>query len=92
MKKKSKPKNKNKNSKMNSMQRYNFYSIFGINPNTRGIYPLYNMFINGQYFPRNISIQRGLSFGGINIYQFIGRDFGGTWNQTTQILNLTTVY
>lgn len=73
-------------------QRYNFNAIFGINPNTGDIYPLYNMNVNGQYFQRYVSIPRGFYFGGINIYQYVNRDFGGTWNLQTQILTLTTVY
>ena len=73
-------------------QRYNFNAIFGINPANGDIYPLYNMIVNGQYFERLVSIKRGIYFGGINIYEYAGRDFGGYWNQQTQILTLTTVY
>ena len=73
-------------------QRYNFNAIFAINVNTGDIYPLYNTYVNGQYFRQFFSIPRGLYFGGINIYEYVGRDFGGYWNNQTQILTLTTVY
>lgn len=72
--------------------RYKFFAIFGINPDTQDIYPLYNMYVNGQFFQKYYSIPRGVSFGGINIYQYIPRDFGGTWNAQNNTLTLTTVY
>jgi len=77
---------------MESMQRYNFYNIFGFNKVTGDIYPLYNMIVNGQYYQQYYSIPKGISFGGINIYQYVGKDFGGTWNSQTQTITLTTVY
>jgi hypothetical protein len=72
--------------------RYTFSAIFGINTETHDIFPLYNTIVNGQYFQRNISISRGLSFGGVDLYQLIGRDFGGYWNSTTQTLTLVALY
>ena len=72
--------------------RYTFFSIFAINAVTQDIYPLYNTTVNGKFYQKNVSIPKGLSFGGINIYQYISRDFGGTWNDVTKTLNLTTAY
>jgi len=72
--------------------RYNFSSIFGTNSQTRDIYPLYNMVINGRFYPRYYTIPRGLSFGGLDIYALQGRDFLGTWNPTTMILTITAYY
>lgn len=70
------------------INRYNFYKIFGKNPATGDIYPLFNMRINGQSYLQYYSIPRGLSFGGIDIYRLEGRDFSGTWNQNTQVLTI----
>ena len=72
--------------------RYSFYNIFGKNPSTQNIFPLFNMRINGQTFLKLYSIPRGLSFGGIDIYQLEGRDFSGTWDATSQILTITGIY
>lgn len=74
------------------MYRYHFFNIFGVNPQTQDVYPLYNTWINGQFYAQYVSIPRGNSFGGINIYQFIGRDFGGNFNTINNTLNLITVY
>jgi len=91
---KSTRKRKKKNSRMTLGMpvRYTFSAIFGINTVTHDIFPLYNTIVNGQYFQQNVSIPRGLSFGGVDIYQLIGRDFGGYWNPTTQTLTLVTLY
>lgn len=75
-----------------SMNRYLFYNIFQINPQTGDIYPLYNIIVNGQFFQQYYSIPRGQSFGGVDIYQLVGREFGGTWNATTNTITLTTLY
>jgi hypothetical protein len=70
------------------MSRYNFYNIFGINPQTGDIYPLFNTRINGAFFQQYYSIPKGPSFGGIDIYRLIGRDFTGTWDTTTKVLTI----
>ncbi len=74
-----------------AVNRYSFYNIFGVNPVTQDIFPLFNMRINGQSFQRNISIPRGLSFGGIDIYRLIGRDFSGAWDDTTNVLTIVGI-
>jgi len=74
------------------MQRYEFFAIFGINPGNGDIYPLYNTSVNGSYHAQNVTIARGLGFGGINIYQLVGRAFGGTWDNQARILTLTTLF
>lgn len=72
--------------------RYRFFDIFGINPESQDIYPLYNMVVNGQFFRQYYTIPRGLSFGGIDIYTLVPRDFAGTWNGASQTLTLTSIY
>lgn len=72
--------------------RYPFYNIFGKNPSTFDIFPLYNTKINGQLFYKLYSIPRGLSFGGIDIYKLEGRDFSGVWDPQTQILTITAIH
>lgn len=72
--------------------RYQFYNIFGKNQYTQDIFPLFNMRVNGQFFQQFVSIPRGLSFGGLDIYRLEGRDFGGVWDAAINTLALTTIY
>ncbi|OGD79874.1 hypothetical protein A2368_03115 [Candidatus Collierbacteria bacterium RIFOXYB1_FULL_49_13] len=73
------------------LNRYNFKDIFGINSKTGDIFPLFNMMVNGQYFVQYFSIPRGLAFGGIDIYRFVGRSFTGYWNNTNKVLTIAGV-
>lgn len=73
------------------VNRYSFQNIFGINPTTNDIYPLFNTRINGMYYPQYISIHRGLGFGGIDIYRLIGRSFSGTWDSENKILTIVGI-
>lgn len=71
--------------------RYNFNTLFGINPHTQDIFPLYNTIINRIPYRPYISIPRGSSFGGIDIYRFVGRTFTGTWDQNTRTVTIVGV-
>lgn len=73
------------------VNRYSFHNIFSINPTTGDIYPLFNMRINGMYYPKNYSIPRGLGFGGIDIYRLTDRSFSGTWDDTSNILTIVGI-
>lgn len=59
--------------------RYGFYILFGYNQQTGFLYPLYNTWINGAYFPAGMNIQRGPFFGGIDLYQLAGKDVAAIW-------------
>lgn len=76
---------------MPNVNSYNFYNIFGINPQTQDIFPLYNMRVNGVNYLRNYSIPKGLSFGGIDIYKLVGRSFSGTWDENTKVLTIVGI-
>lgn len=73
------------------VNRYSFNNIFGINPTTQDIYPLYNMRINGMFYPQQVSIPRGLGFGGIDIYRLIGRSFTATWDSENKVLTIVGI-
>ncbi len=62
------------------MNRYGFYTIFRLDPNTNLLHTLFNTYINGLYYPINTVIPRGSSFGGLDLYNYIGRDVAGNWN------------
>lgn len=70
------------------VNRYSFNRIFGINPYTGDIFPLYNTRINEQTYPKFISIPQGLSFGGIDIYQLQSRSFSAHWDPQNEILTI----
>lgn len=70
---------------------YNFSNIFAINPQSQDIFPLYNIRINGQVYLRHYTIPRGPSFGGIDLYQLVGRNFSGTWDDASQILTIVGI-
>ncbi|OGT07473.1 MAG: hypothetical protein A2X78_03210 [Gammaproteobacteria bacterium GWE2_37_16] len=55
-------------------QRINFYQIFRINADG-SIEPLRIVRIGGVQMAPGVKFGRGVSFGGIDLSQFIGRDF-----------------
>ncbi|MDO8637980.1 MAG: hypothetical protein Q7R43_00250 [Candidatus Daviesbacteria bacterium] len=55
-------------------QRINFYQIFKINPDG-SIEPLRLVRIGGVQMGPGVRFGKGVSFGGIDLSQFIGRDF-----------------
>lgn len=59
--------------------RYGFYILFGYNQQTGFLYPLYNTWINGVYFPAGMNIQHGPAFGGLDLYQLAGKDVAAIW-------------
>lgn len=61
------------------MNRYNFYAIFRFDPSTNLLYTRYGTYINGLYYPQNTAIPRGLTFGGVNLYSYMGRDVAANW-------------
>lgn len=70
------------------MNRYGFYTIFRLDSVTNLLYTLYNTNINGLYYPSNTAIPRGTSFGGLDLYNYMGRDVAGNWNQTPPLSSL----
>lgn len=56
------------------IQKINFYQIFKINPDG-SIEPLRLVRIGGVQMGPGVRFGKGVSFGGIDLSQFIGRDF-----------------
>ena len=56
------------------IERMNFYSIFRINPDG-SIEPLHPIRISGVQMVPGVRFSKGVSFSGIDLSQFIGRDF-----------------
>lgn len=67
-------------------ERYNFYNIFSISPASGFIIPKFDIIVNGIKFRRGVPILPGLTFGGINLYKYTGKDIAGKWNSVTREL------
>lgn len=74
------------------MGRYAFWTIFEIDPTTGLLKPKFNVIVNGALFNRGTFIQKGLTFGGINLYNYMGKTIGGIWNPQTRTLTITGFY
>lgn len=58
------------------VKRYGFYEIFRQNPDG-SLTPKRPIFINGISFGPGVSFTRGVLFGGVNIFNFLGKDIAG---------------
>lgn len=74
------------------IKRYRFGVIFNYSPILGVITPKFNVQINGVPFNRGASIYRATSFGGLNLFNYIGRDIAGTWNPASRILVIQGFY
>jgi len=72
--------------------RYNFDTIFTYNSNTDTITTRYSVNINGASFGPGSTINRFSYLGGLNLFNYIGRDIAGQWNDTTRVLNILGFY
>ena len=55
-------------------ERINFYKIFKINPDG-SMEPLKTVRIGGVQMSQGVKFGRGVSFGGVNLFDYVGRDF-----------------
>lgn len=70
-------------------QRINFFQIFRINPEG-SIEPNMRVRIGGVQFGPGVKIGRGVLFGNIDLFQFVGRDF--EVQDINGVLNITGIY
>ena len=71
------------------MNRTNFNSIFQLN-NDGSISPLQIIRIGGVQIGPGVKLGRGVLFGGIDLYNFIGREF--ETNQENEVLVINGIY
>jgi len=74
------------------MGRYNFYEIFSINQSSGLITPRFTVSVSGIRFIAGVVVSPGITFGGINLYNYIGKDIAGNWNATTRELEFLGFY
>ncbi|OGH15126.1 MAG: hypothetical protein A3H50_01300 [Candidatus Levybacteria bacterium RIFCSPLOWO2_02_FULL_37_10] len=78
--------------KPSMVNRYNFSVIFQYDPLAGTITPKFNVAINGVPFNRGIAIYKGTSFGGLNLFNYIGRSIAGTWDSNARVLTILGFY
>ena len=71
------------------MGRYRFDTIFDVNLQVGIIIPKYTVIINNTRFSHGVAINKNTSFGGLDLFNYIGRDIVGTWNSVTKELTIT---
>lgn len=72
--------------------RYKFDSIFRTYLPLGIIIPRFTVIINNTRFPSGQAINRTTSFGGLNLFDYIGREIAGTWNSTARELTILGFY
>ncbi len=74
------------------VSRYSFYQVFTYNQITGSIFPKVNVRINGVGFTNNVIVPKGPTFGGLDLYQYMGRDMAGIWNDQLKELVIVGFY
>jgi len=74
------------------MNRYQFFTVFNTSTVNGLLYPRVNVIINNLRYPAYYNIPRGISFGGLDLYNYVGRDIAGTFDPTTSTLTMVGFY
>lgn len=80
IKKSSRQKQKTDIIKVNMPSRYRFDVIFNVNLTLGIIIPRFTVIINNTRFSTGVAINRYTSFGGLNLFNYIGKDIIGVWS------------
>jgi hypothetical protein len=90
--KKATRKKRKKSSKILTMNRYAFENIFNVYPDLGIIIPRFNVVINNTIASQGQAINKNTTFNGLNLFDYIGRDFAGTWDPRTRYLTISGFY
>lgn len=74
------------------VNRYGFYNVFFFDTATKALKPIVKVKINGVRFEMGLPIPYGPSFGGLNLYGYMGRDIAGIWDDQTKTLVILGFY
>lgn len=74
------------------MGSYRFGAIFNYDSNLGILTPRFNVSINGIRFAAGTPITRFTSFGGLNLFNYIGRGITGNWDAATRVLTISGFY
>lgn len=74
------------------MNRYRFFDVFQTSQQTGLFFPTVNIVINNLRYPAYYNIPRGISFGGLDLYNYSGRDIAGTFDPNTRTLTIVGFY
>lgn len=72
--------------------RYKFNDIFTYDPKGGILIPRYTVVINTNIYREGIVLIPNSFREGLNLFQFIGRDMAGEWDQRSRILNVKGFY
>lgn len=72
--------------------RYKFSNIFSFYPDLGLIIPKFTVVINNKKYSKGQAINKTTSFGGLNLFNYVGRDIAGLWNRTTKELTILGFY
>ena len=75
-----------------TVNRYKFFDIFYTISGTAYLAPNFNVNINGTTFQKGIPVPQGPVFGGLNLYNYAGKDIAGIWDNNTKVLNIVGFY
>jgi hypothetical protein len=74
-----------------ALQRYNFNSVFTYGPGIP-VTPRVNIVVNGVRHPMGVAILPAPTFNGLNLYNYLNRDFAGEYNPATQTMTIQGFY
>ena len=74
------------------LKRYRFGAVFNVYPDLGIIIPRFNVIINNSIAPKGQAVTKNTTFNGLNLFDYIGREFAGTWDPTTKYLTISGFY
>lgn len=73
---------------MGNPGKFDFYKIFSFDQSSNTFTPLYNIRIAGILYPKLQPIPHPINFGGINLYNYVGKSIAGSWDSQSKILDI----
>jgi hypothetical protein len=77
---------------MNAPGRYRFDTLFVYHHAFNNITPKFTVIINGVRLEAHVPIWPTTNTGGINLFNYIGKDISATWNPSTRSLTILGFY
>lgn len=72
--------------------RYSFYALFNYDASNGLLIPKFDLIINNTILTKGIAISKGTPTGGLNLFNYVGRSVAGTWDESTQKLEIAGFY
>lgn len=72
--------------------RYKFANIFTYDPTNGIIVPRFDVIINGWKLNQGATINRYTFIGGLDLFNYIGKDMAGTWDAKNRVVTIQGFY